>query len=145
MTVALLDVNVLVALTDARHVHHDLVHQWFGRQVRHGWATSPITQNGLVRIISDPRYVGAGLLLAPALTYLQNLTRAPGHTFWPDDVSLTEARFNHRSFQGHRQLTDAYLLGLAEHHDGLLATLDRGLTTTALASANPKRLVCLLP
>jgi toxin-antitoxin system PIN domain toxin len=145
VTVALLDVNLLVALTDARHVHHDLVHRWFARQVRQGWATCPITQNGLVRIISDPRYLGAGLLLAPALKYLRNLTDAPGHVFWPDDVSLTEARFNHRSFQGHRQLTDAYLLGLSERHDGLLATLDRGLSATALTSADPKRLVCLLP
>ncbi len=145
MTIALLDVNVLVALADARHVHHELVHRWFARQVRHGWATCPITQNGLVRIISDPRYLGAGLLLAPALKYLQDLADSPGHTFWPDDVSLTQPRFTHRAFQGHRQLTDAYLLGLAEHHDGLLATLDRGLSAVVLASADPRRLVCLLP
>ena len=143
--IALLDVNVLVALADARHVHHELVHRWFARQVRHGWATCPLTQNGLVRIISDPRYAGAGLILASALTYLQDFTRARGHTFWPDDVSLTETRFNHRAFQGHRQLTDIYLLGLAEQHDGLLATLDRGLNAIALVSADPKRLVCLLP
>src|SRR4029077_11784549 len=37
--VALLDINVLVALFDADHVHHDLAHDWFVDHHERGWAT----------------------------------------------------------------------------------------------------------
>jgi predicted nucleic acid-binding protein len=53
---ALLDVNVLVALFDPDHVHHELAHDWFGDHRAQGWATCPVTQNGLVRVLSNPRY-----------------------------------------------------------------------------------------
>lgn len=56
--VALLDVNVLVALFDPAHVHHDAAHAWFGEHCAQGWATCALTENGLVRVLSNPAYPG---------------------------------------------------------------------------------------
>ncbi len=52
----LLDVNVLIALIDANHVHHDRAHQWFAAEGVHAWATCATTENGLLRIVGNPRY-----------------------------------------------------------------------------------------
>ena len=46
---ALLDVNVLIALLDAGHVHHTRASQWLISEIGHGWASCPLTQNGCVR------------------------------------------------------------------------------------------------
>ncbi len=56
MTIYLLDINLLLALTDPMHVHHELSHQWFAKKGRKGWATCPLTENGFVRIASHPKY-----------------------------------------------------------------------------------------
>jgi uncharacterized protein len=37
----LLDVNVLVALLDPAHLHHDAAHAWFEVKREGGWATCP--------------------------------------------------------------------------------------------------------
>jgi uncharacterized protein len=54
--VALLDVNVLVALFDPDHVHHEAAHGWFAANRAAGWATCPLTENGLIRVLSNPAY-----------------------------------------------------------------------------------------
>jgi uncharacterized protein len=50
----------------------------------------------------------------------------PAHRFWSDEVSFAHALepFAQR-LAGHQQVTDAYLLGLAIHKKGKLATMDR--------------------
>jgi hypothetical protein len=49
VTIYLLDINLLLALTDPMHVHHELSHQWFAKKGRKGWATCPLTENGVAR------------------------------------------------------------------------------------------------
>lgn len=63
---------------------------------------------------------------------LRGLTQRPGHRFWPIDITFAEAvqPFQERVF-GHRQITDAYLLGLAIKHKGRLVTIDRGIQALA--------------
>jgi len=56
--IALLDVNLLIALFDAAHVHHKAAQSWMTKNRSLGWATCPITQNGCVRVMSQPRYPG---------------------------------------------------------------------------------------
>jgi predicted nucleic acid-binding protein len=51
----------------------------------------------------------------------------PGHEFWPANLPLSQALKQIGAITGHRQVTDAYLLGLALKHGGKLATLDRGI------------------
>ena len=53
---ALLDVNVLIALLDGSHIYNRLVTDWLERNIDAGWASSPITQNGCIRILSQPNY-----------------------------------------------------------------------------------------
>jgi predicted nucleic acid-binding protein len=66
---ALLDVNVLIALHDAQHVHHDLAADWLLAHADAGWASCPLTQNGCLRIMSQPAYPNP-VPLARAITQL---------------------------------------------------------------------------
>ena len=123
---ALLDVNVLVALFDPDHVHHEAAHGWFATSRSRGWATCPLTENGLVRILSNPAYAGIHETSASVATRLALFRESGHHTFWPDDLSVTDER--HFAWTGsvtHGLLTDVYLLALATHHGGRLATFDR--------------------
>ncbi len=128
----LLDVNVLVALIDPTHVSHDLAHNWFAA-ASGGWATCPITENGVLRIVSHPRYPNTPGSPAVVAGVLLRLRRRSGHSFWPDDISLLDAkRFDPDKLLSHKQLTDSYLLALALAHGGALASLDRRLGVAAV-------------
>lgn len=124
--VALLDVNVLVALFDPDHVHHDLAHDWFANQRKDGWATCPPTENGFVRVASSPRYRRDAERPAFVMAQLRRFCASGHHHFWPDTVSLRDEQlFATDAAWGHQQLTDLYLLGLARSMGGVLATFDR--------------------
>lgn len=129
----LLDVNVLIALVDPAHVHHDAVHDWFARVGAAAFATSPITENGLLRIVGHPKYPnspGPPGVIAAALAAVRQL---PGHAFWPDSISLADRSLADPSLlASHGQVTDSYLLALARANGGQLATMDRKLATEAV-------------
>lgn len=142
--VALLDVNVLIALFDELHEYHEAAHQWFGRNRRLGWATCPLTENGFVRIVSNPTYPGRGTSLEDAIARLEEFRKSGNHAFWPDSLSLRDGSlFRPVHLTGHRQLTDVYLLALAFHHSGRLATFDRTIPLQSVAGAGPEHLVIL--
>ena len=129
----LLDVNLLIALIDASHVSHDAAHAWFAREGRRKGATCPITENGLVRIIANPKYPNSLATPADALALLGRLVGLPGHVFWPDDVSLRDtAIFGPARMLTLGQITDSYLLALAAGKGGKIATLDRRLSALAV-------------
>lgn len=140
---ALLDVNVLVALLDASHLHHRAARDWLAAHVRQGWASCPLTQNGCLRILSLAAYPNP----QPAAAVAQRLGLAvadASHAFWPDDCSLLDAgRVSWEHVLGSRQITDAYLLALATEHGGRLVTLDRGIAVQAVRGAAAKNLVTL--
>jgi uncharacterized protein len=124
----LLDVNALIALLWPASEFHVPVRAWFREHASRGWATCPITQCGFVRVLSNPAMSAYGPSLSDALHLLQLNLSHPGHTFWPDDLDLMSAAARTGArLQGHRQITDAYLLGLAMQRKGQLATLDRSL------------------
>jgi predicted nucleic acid-binding protein len=58
MNAVLLDVNVLIALLDRRQVHHKQAHAWFAASHAAGWATCPLTQNAVLRILGLPHLNG---------------------------------------------------------------------------------------
>ena len=140
---ALLDVNVLIALLDAAHIHHRLATRWLRREIGAGWASCPITQNGCIRILAQPASPGA----LPAAEVAQRLAEAAAgaeHQFWPDDVSLLEAgRFDWQRVLGHRQVTDVYLLALAVRHGGRLVTFDRRIQAGAVGGAGEAHLAVI--
>lgn len=133
MTTYLLDVNVLIALVDPVHVQHDAAHEWFGRVGETSWATCPMTENGLLRIVDHPRYPSSPGAPAAVAEVLAGLRSLPGHLFWPDDISLMDAeRIDTQRLLSHGQVTDTYLLALALAHGGQLASFDRRLVVDAV-------------
>jgi toxin-antitoxin system PIN domain toxin len=143
---ALLDINVLVALFDPDHVHHDIAHDWFADHRAHGWASCPITQNGLIRVLSNPRYGSPASSLRTVREAVRRFVSVKEHEFWPDDVSLGDnALFDVSAMVGHRQLTDVYLLGLATKWKGHLVTLDRSIPVRAVVGADAESLTVIEP
>ena len=141
---ALLDVNVLVALFDPDHIHHEAAHRWFGRERRHGWATSAMTENGLIRGLSNPSYSTNAERPAEVAARLAHMREGKEHTFWTEAISLCdEAAFDLRLLSGHGQLTDAFLLGLSVAHRGRLATFDRTIPLGSVCGALPEHLVLI--
>lgn len=122
----LLDVNVLVALAWPNHVHHAVAARWWQQRAVHGWATTPVTELGFVRLSSTERVVGLRVAPHSALAMLARLVEHPAHTFWPDDVRLMHNAPARLATA--RQVTDAHLLALATHRGGRVVTFDRGLS-----------------
>lgn len=140
---ALLDVNVLIALLDAGHLHHGLSREWLARHLDAGWASCPLTQNGCIRILSQPAYPNS----VPAAQVAERLAEAaqhPAHAFWPDSISLLQPdSLVWDRLLSSRQVTDAYLLALAVERGGRLVTLDRGVPLAAVRGAQSRHLVML--
>jgi hypothetical protein len=139
-----LDVNLLVALAWPTHVHHGAARRWFTRCRGEGWATTPVTEFGFVRVSSNPAAVGDALTPAEAITVLEEIRRLPGHEMWADDTSPADPQLvDPIRLVGHRQISDAHLLALARRHQGRLATLDHGLVDLGGSDAN--RRLTLVP
>ena len=129
----LLDVNVLIALVDSEHVHHESAHRWFEQTGQASWATCPMTENALLRILGNSRYPQSLGTPAAVLSFLTSLRALPGHVFWPDDISLSgNAQIDASRLLGHGQVTDTYLLALASAHGAKLASFDRRLVVDAV-------------
>ena len=140
---ALLDVNVLIALLDAAHVGHARAAAWLAAEEAGGWASCPLTQNGCIRVMSQPAYPGM-LPAAAVAERLAEAARHPSHAFWPDDISLLEPGTVHwPHVLGHRQVTDSYLLALAVRHRGRFVTFDARLQPAGVPGAKSRHLVTL--
>jgi toxin-antitoxin system PIN domain toxin len=128
MTAFLLDVNVLIALMWPAHEAHSKVQHWFSRNSRAGWATCPFTQAAFIRILANPAFSPDAVTPLEAVKVLSSSLLHSSHRFWKDEISFADAT---KPFQkrlvAHRQVTDAYLLGLAIHMKGKLATMDRAI------------------
>ena len=121
----LLDVNVLIALLWPPHADHPRAQRWFAQNAHQGWATCAMTQAAFVRIVSNPVFSRRVVSPRDALEVLSGSLQHPAHRFWTEDIVVVEAlaQFGRR-MMGHQQITDAYLLGLAIHKKGRLATFD---------------------
>ena len=140
---ALYDVNVLIALFDPQHTQHHKAKQWHAQTHTHGWASCPLTQNGLLRIVSQPRYPHPATV-AELLALLVDATNDPSHEFWPDDISLAAGGTLHRTVPlTSSAITDIYLLALAVKHAGCLVTLDTRISRSTVVGATPDHLVVL--
>ncbi len=140
---ALLDVNILIALLDGAHIHHERASAWLAENLAAGWASCPITQNGCIRIMSQPAYPNS----RPAAVIAERLAEAaaqPHHDFWADDFSLLEpGTLNWSGILGSRQVTDAYLLALAVRRQGRFVTFDAGIDVKIVSGSTAAHLVAL--
>ena len=140
---ALFDVSALLAVFDKDHLFHGTARAWWAANPRAGWATCPLTQNGFVRIMSQPSYLQKRSTIE-AIDALRAGLSQPEHEFWPDDISIADdAMFDHARILGPNQITDVYLLGLAVKNGGRLVTFDRGLPLQAVRGAEARHLVVL--
>ena len=140
---ALLDVNVLIALLDQNHIAHDPAWQWMDSNIESGWATCPITQNGCIRIMSQPAYPNQHTTTEIAAR-LRQATDQEFHQFWPDGVSiLATATVNWDLLIGPRQLTDIYLLALAVRRNGRFVTFDTRISTEMVHGAGGRHLTII--
>lgn len=139
----LLDVNVLIALLDPEHSAHEAAQTWFREDGVQMWASCPITQNGLVRIVGSPKYPRAASIRDVSASLLR-ATQRPDHIFWPDDLPLVGSDWiDMAAITSHGQITDSYLLALAASKGGKLATFDRRLSTRAVR--NGKEALHIIP
>jgi hypothetical protein len=144
MSVALLDVNVLIALLDPAHPSHEEAHLWFSANKRRGWATCPLTLNGCVRVISNPAYPTVDATAAEVVEHLARFCEAREHHFWEDSVAITDPDvFAAQWIAGHAKITDAYLLALVVRHKGKLVTFDRSIPVRAVQGAGPEHIELL--
>ena len=128
--VALLDVNVLVALVMPNHVSHAAAQSWFADHAGEGWATTPFTESGFVRVCSNRRAIVTPTTPGTALRMLSLLTARPGHRFWPDHVDTVVGAFlDPDRVTAYQQVTDAHLLAIAVAYRGQLVTFDRGVAS----------------
>jgi len=140
---ALFDVNALLALFDEAHPFHGPARAWWHENQAGGWATCPLTQNGFVRIMSQPRYLQRRSPIE-AVAALHTGVEQPDHEFWSDGISIADATlFDHSYILGPNQITDVYLLALAVKNGGRLVTFDRGLPLRAVGGAEARHLVVL--
>ena len=139
----LLDVNVLIARADESHPHHHVTAVWMRRHAGSGWATCPLTQNAVLRILSNPRYPNSPGSPAAVMPLLHGLLAHPDQVFWPDDISWSFKNLIHGDqLLGHAQIIDTYLLALAVQHQGCLVSLDSRLSTLAVyGGENALRLI----
>jgi len=142
---ALLDINVLIALLDPDHTFHERAHAWWEVNGNSGWSSCPLTENGVVRIMSNPNY-SRQLRLTPEdlVGRITEFASRTNHEFWPDDVSLRDALvFDQARIHSSRLLTDIYLLALSAARGGRLVTFDEGIPLSAVRSATTHQLVVL--
>ncbi|MFZ4779218.1 MAG: TA system VapC family ribonuclease toxin [Terrimicrobiaceae bacterium] len=134
----LLDVNVLVALFDEAHIHHVAAHAWFPQTGATGWSTCPITENGVLRILSHPAYPNTPLPMSDLAGRLEEFkTASEKHAFWSDDYSLSEWLAARKVPLGSAQSTDAYLLKLCQRKQGTLATFDHRIRPSLIGENSP--------
>ncbi len=114
---ALLDGNVLIAVTLSEHTHHATALRWLASRVE-PFATTPMTQGTLLRTM-----IRLGASPNEAIELLEQLTTSRLHVFWVDDLAYSRQMLE--QVTGHAAVTDAYLASLARHQGGRVATLDR--------------------
>ncbi len=122
----LLDVNVLVALTTRSHVHHAIVKDWFYETAGLQWAICGFTEAGFFRNATASR--SGQITMSEATAVLKHLAQHPGYQYLPitaDWQTLCSPFF--RRLYGTKQVTDAYLLGLALHERLVLVTMDKAI------------------
>lgn len=122
----LLDVNLLVALSAMTHVHHRLAKTWFTATPDIQWSICAFTEAGFIRTVTAPR--PGQIAMSDASRVLKQLAKHPGYQYLPitADWHTLCGPFFPRLY-GTKQVTDAYLLGLALREGLVLATLDKGI------------------
>jgi hypothetical protein len=128
---ALLDVNVLLALTWPNHQHHSQAQAWFAAHASQGWATCAVTQLGFVRLSSNPAFTSNAVSPRNAAILLGAWTRHEAHQFLQSPSAQEPSIY--ASVLGHQQVNDAWLVEVARQNNCSLVTLDKRIAAHATA------------
>lgn len=142
---SLLDINVIIALLDGDHDFHHRAHRWWAEETGEGWASCPLTENGVVRIMSHPSYhPRRALSPSDVIALLRTFIAGSDHRFWPDEISFLDGTaIKAEGVLGPRQVTDLYLLALATARGGRLATFDESIHRGAVTTVAPENLLVI--
>jgi len=140
----LLDINVLIALLDPDHAFHQHAHAWWS-DLGHPWASCPLTENGLVRIMASSAYSKATRFNVDEIaSRLSIFVAHTDHAFWPDALSIRDPlHFEHTFILSSKHLTNFYLLALAVENHGCLATFDQHISLNAVPKATSAHLLVI--
>ncbi|QDO87407.1 hypothetical protein FNH13_02880 [Ornithinimicrobium ciconiae] len=138
--VTLFDVNALVALALTTHQHHHAAHR-FLRALAGRWATTPLTESGLFRLLLNPLVTGSQRSAPEVMAILQGMRADPRWTFLEDSTALAEPMVDITVLMGHRQVTDLHLVNVAARHDGVLATFDAAIPSWLAPKDRPRTVV----
>lgn len=134
----LLDVNVLIALTNGSHVNHHPAHRWRSAlPATAQWATTPLTESSFVRLMTNPVVVGRAIAPVDAIAVLARLRGLPAHVFLPDGSSLAAPDITVTALVGTKQVTDFHLVNLARWTGGVLATFDTRISESLAEADRP--------
>lgn len=138
MKLHLIDVNVLIALFDESHEHHDLCLNWC-EKIDFRIAICPIVENGLLRICSHPSYPNKPSPFKDIQAFLFDLRSNTNSKFIADNYSFSkieslQLKFNIPS----KHITDAYLLNLAGQEKMFFSTLDKKIPKEILGKDKAK-------
>jgi toxin-antitoxin system PIN domain toxin len=124
----LLDVNVLLALCEPQHIHHEPAHRWFKTKEHLSWATCPLTENAFLRITSKKSYPHWQGSCLRQWQLLREFCALPEHIFWADEVSLLRPEiWTDFALVSPAHLTDLYLLALTVKNRGKLVSFDQNI------------------
>ena len=124
----LLDVNCILAIAWPNHQYHGLVTNWFEKLSQEEWYTCAVTELGFIRLSSNPAFTKEHVTPPQAVALLNELKNCGNHRYI--DRCVSPCSFDAMSslmVQGHRQITDCYLLNLAKANNIALASLDKRL------------------
>lgn len=140
----LLDVNALIALADTRSKFRVFARSWLQGLGSPVIASSPITENGFLRIFGHPSYPHGPGSIQEAARALHIIKQRERYLFIPDDLSLLDKKLNFDLAEcTPKQLTDLYLLGLAKQHGGKFATFDARISTKTIRGGAAA--LCIIP
>lgn len=139
---SLLNINVVIALLDPDHTFQERAHHWWSGNRNNGWASCPLTENGVVRIMSTPGYSPKNPFTPiVVLDKLREFIDKSDHEFWPDNVSVVDSNlFASDRIHTPKQITDIYLLALATKHHRRLVTFDQNISLSAVIGAQAENL-----
>ena len=129
----LLDVNAMLALLDPMHVHHEAAHQWYAQHCPLRLLTCSHTENGVIRVASQPQYPNCLGTSGRVREILRQFSRQVQAEACGKEISLLAAAILLRpELLTPSRVTDLYLLALAAANGSRLATFDRRIPAAAV-------------
>lgn len=129
MKTYLLDVNVWVASAFNSHRHHAPALQWLGQHPADHFAFCRTTQQGFLRIATNPKAMGEDALTLPqAWDAYDAMVQHPRIVFLDEPPNLEQhwREYTQDQMYSRKIWTDAYLAAFARTADLHLVTFDSG-------------------